>query len=50
MDMEINVVTEIEKDITWDVISEKWMLAQKINIPNTQIFYHMEGKILEGQL
>jgi len=29
MDLEISEVTEIEKDKTWDVLSEKWMLAPK---------------------
>jgi len=48
-DLEISELSEIEKDITWDVLSEKWMLAPNISIPNTQIISHMEGKMFEGQ-
>jgi len=49
MDLEISEVTEIEKDITCDVISERWMLVPKISIPNTQIIYHKEGNMLKDQ-
>ena len=50
MELENSEVAEIEKDITWDVFSDKWMLAQKFRRLTIQIIDHMKGNMLEGQI
>lgn len=50
MELENSEVTEIEKDITWDVFSDKWMLAQKFRRPTIQFIDHTKGNMSEGQI
>jgi hypothetical protein len=42
-------VKPITKELTWYVLNDKWILAQKLQIPKIQVAKHMKLKKKEDQ-
>lgn len=50
MKLDNSELTEMEKDITWGVLSDKWRLAPNNRIPNIQIIDHLRVNSVERQI
>lgn len=50
MELDNSEFTEIEKDITWDVLSDKRILDPKNRSLTIQIIDHMRVNSVEGQI
>jgi hypothetical protein len=49
MELENIILSEVTKEQTWYVLTDKWILAQKFGMPEIQVTDHMKFKKKEDQ-